>query len=394
MATRARAATAASGVRSTVSPGRWPPGATTTTGVRVPAAVAATDSSNASGSASVVGTSTTSTASTSSDSSSSPSVARNDCGVISAPRSTGLRAETVGATARSASWSPGDSSATPSPSATSQVCGEHAHAAGVGDDAGAVARGQRLLHQHHRGLGELGGAAARDHAGLREHGFHADVPAAFRRADRTADHDEQRLALGEAAGGTGELQRVAERLQVQPRHRHLGVLAPRGQQVVARHVELGPERDERVHADPELPRQVEQREPHPARLGRDRQPAALGQRSRERRVQRRAGGAAPVAEHALGVRPHDAHAVGAGELQQLASHLLPRAGEPRRHDDGRADPRRAGVGHHVGHLFGRDGDHDQIDGVGDGGDRGVRRCTGHSLPSSSACGCTTHSRPA
>ena len=124
--------------------------------------------------------------------------------------------------------------------------GDHAHAAGVAQHADPEPAGQRLLGQHGRGLGDVGAAAARDHAGLREQGGDADAA-----ADRPpGDHGEQRLALGEPARGPRELQRVAERLEVQRRDRHRLVLAPRGQQVVAGHVELGPERRERVHADP------------------------------------------------------------------------------------------------------------------------------------------------
>ena len=372
---RASARTATRGVRKTVSPGTGSAGsaseATTTTGRPASSAAAAAAPRSATGSPSVVGTSVTTAASTSPDSSTSRTAACTDAGDTSAPRSTGLAAPTRGSTSRSRSCRSDDSTGTesPSPSAIPAVITPIPPA---------------LLSTPIRNPPGSGcwvsTAAVSAMSAPPRHGI---TPACANRAETptlpptepSRDHGEQRLALGEPASGPRELQRVAERLEVQRRDRHRLVLAPRGQQVVAGHVELGPQRGERVHADPLAARQVEDGEPDPAGLGGHGQPARPRQRTGEGRVERTVGA---EGDDALRVRPDQPHAVRATERQEVAAGgRLAASGQPRRHHHGRAHARGAGVGHHVRHLVGRHDHDDEVDGVRHRGDRGVRRHAVH-----------------
>ena len=60
------------------------------------------------------------------------------------------------------------------------VGGQHAHAAGVGEDREPPTGRQRLLGEQHRGAGEVLGVAAADHAGLGEQRVDSDARATRR----------------------------------------------------------------------------------------------------------------------------------------------------------------------------------------------------------------------
>ena len=157
---------------------------------------------------------------------------------------------------------------------------ERAHAARVGDDAHPEPGRERLLHEQQRGLGQLGAGPAGDHPGLVEQRVDADTDGGgdgrvLTGPGPASDHGQQRLLLGEAASGAGELEGVAERLQVERAGRDPVVVHPRGQQVVAGHVDLVAQRDEGLHAEAHVAGEVEEREAHAPGLGGDRQAADL-----------------------------------------------------------------------------------------------------------------------
>ena len=177
---------------------------------------------------------------------------------------------------------------------------------------------QRLPGEQERGLGQVLGAVAGDHTGLGEEGGDTDGGSGGGRGVRgaraaaavrpSADHGEQRLAFGEPAGDAGELRCVPEGLEVERRRRDAGVVGPRGEQVVAGHVDLVAERDQAADAEPELARQVGQHDAHPARLRGDGQTAVGRQHPGERGVEL---DLRVVAHHAQAVGSHHADAVGA-----------------------------------------------------------------------------------
>ena len=234
---------------------------------------------------------------------------------------------------------------------------------------------QRLLGEQHRGPGQVLGVAAADHAGLGEERVDADTgrgrgrrvgcagPAAAGRA--AANHREQRLALGETAREPRELGGVTEGLQVQGRGRDVGVVVPRGQEVVARDVALVAERDERVDTQVELAREVHQDDAHPTGLAGHREAA----RGRDGLVK---GGVEPdlrvVAEQPETVGTDEPDAVHSGGRRQLvlqAGTLFAQLSEPRGHDDRGPNAGRRGVEQHVVHARGGDAHHDQVHGAGD-----------------------------
>ena len=245
---------------------------------------------------------------------------------------------------------------------------EHPHAAGIGDHTDAVAVRKRLLDQERGGLGHLGRAAAGDHPRLGEQGVDPDGGSGGAPA---ADHGEERLALGKAPGRPGELEGVAERLEMQRGDGDLVVVHPGREEVVARHVELGAQRHERVDTDPMGAGDVQQGEADAARLRGDGQPTGSRQATSDGGVESHSGS---VAQDALRVRPDQTHAVGACQLQQVAAYgagLAARAGNPGGDHDGGADARRGRVGHHLHDLVARHHDHHQVDRLADRGEAPV-----------------------
>ena len=337
---------------------------TSSRGTSAPAGRArATASKSASRSVSRLATSITRTASASPASSTARSAAVSSAGVTSAPRSTGLRTSTAPGTARAQGGAQvvrrrRDDHAL----AVGPVGREGAHAAGVGDDAHPEPGRQRLLHEEQRGLGQLGAGAAGDHPRLVEQRVDADADGrgggrVLPRPRAAAHHGQQRLLLGEPASGAGELERVAERLEVERARRDRLVVHPGREEVVARHVDLVAEGDEGLHAEPDVAGEVEQREAHAPRLGRDGEAAHLGHVVEEGRVE-----AGAVGQHALRVGADQAEAVRAGQGEQLVATLVaPVAREARRDDDRSARSVGGGVAQHVRDPVGRHRDDDEVD---------------------------------
>ena len=197
-----------------------------------------------------------------------------------------------------------------------------------------------MLRQEQRGPAHRLSAPAADHAGLGEQGVDSDrrcrgggcvrSPGSAPAGRTATDHRQQGLAFGEASSHSGELRRVAERLQVQRRCGHLGIVDPCGQQVVARHVRLVAQRDEGLYAQAQVAGEVEQGDPHSAGLGGDRETAGRGHGAGE-------GGIQPhlrvVGHDAQAVRTNQADVVLTGDAEQLTLHrgaLRPRALPARR----------------------------------------------------------------
>ena len=338
----------------------------------------------------LVPTSTTSSVSTSSLPSSRSAAPARSSGAAPAPVSTGLLAP-----AEPLRWTgqrldePRTERGHEQSRRLRQVGGEHADAAGVGQDGQPRAgRPWLLLEQQRRGR-EVGGSLATDHTGLRDHRVHGDGVRGRRGGVRgagatpalraPAQHGQQGLAAREPAGQTRELGRVAEGLQVERRRGDRGVLAPGGQQVVAGDVGLVAERDEGPDPEPDPARLLEQHDADTARLRGDRETARPGDRVAERGVE---PGLRQVAHQPQAVRSDHAHVARTGDLQHLRLELaaaLAHLAEPR----GEHDRRRDAGGHDVGHRpragrsrHGEDGQVDPGRQVGAGGVGGEPRDRG------------------
>ena len=247
-----------------------------------------------------------------------------------------------------------------------EVHGQRAQPPGVHHDAHPQPLGQGLLREQERGLGQRRPGPAGDHPRLGQQRVDADADIGARAVvgpqepgAGPASHDrEQRLALGEATGRPGELQGVAERLEVQRGRGHPLVVHPRGEQVVARDVDPVAERDEGVDTETDVAREVQQREPHAARLGGHREPAGSRQLGQERRVEadRRV-----VGEGSLRVGADEPHTEAAGERQERGPVTRAPGRDARGHDQHGARAGGRGVPHDLRDPVGRHRHDHQID---------------------------------
>ena len=238
--------------------GRRPvPWATSSTGSRgCRSRAPATAAVAASMSVRLVATISTRTASTSPDSRTASTMAAEVVGGHSGAgvHGVGRSRRCPGHARRSSSGSSSDSSGTTRPQAVAASAASTPIPPALLTMPDARAGGERFTGQQERGLGQVLGAVARDHAGLGEQGGDADRGSGGGRRVRgagaaapvrpAADHSEQRLALGEATGDAGELRRVAEGLEVERGRGDSRVVGPRGEQVVAGHVDLVAEGDQ------------------------------------------------------------------------------------------------------------------------------------------------------
>ena len=178
-------------------------------------------------------------------------------------------------------------------------------------------------------------------------------------------HGHDRLGPRHLAGDAAELARVAERLQVQEDDVGVGVVLPVAQEVVAGHVGLVADGDERRDAQAPRPQLLDDGGADRARLGG--QADAAGQRIDvgERGVQPDLGRRVDDAE---AVRPDEPHPVPAGQRDQVVLEALAGVvlvGEARRDDDQPLHPPHRALLDDAHHLVGRHADHGQVQLAGD-----------------------------
>ena len=266
------------------------------------------------------------------------------------------------------------------------VGGQVVEPAGVAEDREARTGGQCLLGEQQGGLGQLVRVAAGDHPGLGEQrvdahrerggGRCAGRAGGLAACRATAHHGEERLGLGEPPPDPGELRGVAEGLEVERCRRHVGVVDPGREQVVAGDVGLVAQRHEVADPEPEAVGDVEHEEADTAGLRGDgeptRQGAGAGQGGGEAEV-------GLVVDEAQAVGPDDPDPAGAGGDDEGALEvpaLVAALGEAGGEHDGSAGTRVGRGLEAADHLLGRYGDDDEVDRTRGVGERGVRRDAG------------------
>ena len=217
--------------------------------------------------------------------------------------------------------------------------------AGVGHDRDVAPARHRLVREHRRDVEHLLERVGARHADLaqqrvdgrvrrRQQGTGVRRRGAAPGRAAPALHDDHRLLPTDVPHELGEPARVPERLDVEQDDLGSLVLRPVAEQVVRRDVGLVADRDERRHAEPELVRHVDHRDPERARLGHERDPPLGRVRLRERAVQPHVG---VGVDHAHAVRadhPHPRRAADVDELLLEAAAILPGLAEPGGdHDD-------------------------------------------------------------
>lgn len=197
------------------------------------------------------------------------------------------------------------------------VGGQHARAAGVGDDGDAGPHRVRLGVEQGRGGQEFADRVGGGDAGLGEQGLPGHGAGRCGRRVRGGGSSagvgaarvdgEDGHAAGDAPSGAGESPRVTEGLQVQQGEVGTAVALPPLEHVVAADVVLVAEGGERGHADAQAGQPVEQSDAHTTGLHGHTRTAGLRVTGGERRIQ--AQGRVGVGDtEAVGA--YQAHAVG------------------------------------------------------------------------------------
>ena len=233
--------------------------------------------------------------------------------------------------------------------------------------------GQRLGPEHQRHVEQLVERVDPDDPGLAEQGVDGDVGAGHRGRVRrggpdaggraAALHRDDRLAARDPPGDAAELAGVAERLEVQQHDVGAGVVLPVLQQVVAADVGLVADRHEARHAEPDAGRPLEHGDAERARLRLHRDATRLGRVRREGGVEADGG-----VDDADAVGPDEPHAVdGAPGRAAAACVAAPPATSPNPavSTTRPATPLRRTLVDDVQDRGCGNGDHRQVDGVGD-----------------------------